>query len=120
MTTVLLVDDSPTEVYVFKSALEKNGYTVFIANDGDEGVVKAKEVKPDVIIMDVVMPGTNGFKATRQLNCDPQTSSIPVVMVTTKNQETDKIWGMRQGAVNYLVKPVTAGDLVKAINIAVA
>ena len=95
-----------------KTALERHGFETVSAADGSECINLAREVKPDLILMDVVMPGVNGFQATRTLSRDPHTSSIPVVMITTKDQETDRIWGMRQGAVDYLVKPVTEAVLV--------
>ncbi len=120
MSTVLIIDDSPTEVHVLKTWLEKNGFSTIIAESGEEGIEKAKSDKPDAIIMDVVMPGMSGFQATRQLSKDPDTSRIPVVMVTTKDQETDKIWGMRQGAVAYLPKPVTEKQLVDKIKEVIA
>ena len=112
MALIMIVDDSPTEVHVMKTALEKHGYETVSANDGDECITLARQVKPDLILMDVVMPGVNGFQATRTLTKDPQTKAIPVVMISSKNQETDKIWGMRQGAADYLTKPVTEADLV--------
>ncbi|MBU6421017.1 MAG: response regulator [Gammaproteobacteria bacterium] len=115
MATILIIDDSPTEVHVLKTWLEKNGFATISAESGEEGIRKAREEKPDAIIMDVIMPGMSGFQATRQLSKDPDTSSIPVVMVTTKDQETDKIWGMRQGAVAYLPKPVTEKQVVAKI-----
>src|SRR5579859_4830226 len=120
MSTVLIIDDSPTEVHVLKTWLEKNGFSTITAESGEEGIEKAKVEKPDAIIMDVVMPGMSGFQATRQLSKDPDTSRIPVVMVTTKDQETDKIWGMRQGAVAYLPKPVTEKQLVDKIKEVIA
>ncbi len=112
MALVLIVDDSPTETHVMKKTLEQHGFETASAADGAEGVAKAREVHPDLILMDVVMPGVNGFQATRKLSRDPATSAIPVIMVTTKDQETDRIWGMRQGAVDYLVKPVAETDLI--------
>ena len=112
MALVMIVDDSPTEVHVMKTALERHGFETVSAADGSECINLAREVRPDLILMDVVMPGVNGFQATRTLSRDPSTASIPVVMVTTKDQETDRIWGMRQGAVDYLVKPVTEAVLV--------
>jgi len=113
MALILIVDDSPTEVHVMKSVLEKHGYRIESASDGAEAISKAKAMKPDLIFMDVVMPGINGFQATRKLAADPETKSIPVIMVTSKDQETDRIWGMRQGAIDYLVKPVSADELVQ-------
>jgi twitching motility two-component system response regulator PilH len=112
MALVLIIDDSPTEVHVMKTALERHGFKTDSAQDGAEGLEKARRGHPDLILMDVVMPGLNGFQATRQLSRDPSTSGIPVVMVTTKDQETDRIWGLRQGAVDYLVKPVSENELV--------
>ena len=116
MTVVLIIDDSPTELHLFQNMLEKAGFETLVADSGEEGLKAAATARPDVILMDVVMPGMNGFQATRKLTRDPRTADIPVIMVTTKDQETDKIWGMRQGAVEYLVKPVTDKDLVGMIN----
>ena len=113
MALILIVDDSPTEVFVMQKALEKHGFQTAAAADGAEGLRKAREMKPDLILMDIVMPGIDGFKATRQLAADPETRSIPVIVVSSKGQETDRIWAMRQGAVDYLVKPVTAAQLVE-------
>ncbi len=115
MSTVLIIDDSPTELHLFQNMLEKHGFETLVADSGEEGVRKAMVTRPDCILMDVVMPGMNGFQATRKLSRDAQTSSIPVIIITTKNQETDKIWGMRQGAVEYLVKPVEEKELVAKI-----
>jgi len=112
MSLILIVDDSPTEVHVMKGALEQGGFEVAVAVNGEEAIAMAKELHPGLIFMDVVMPGINGFQATRTIARDPETSDIPVVMVTTKGQETDKIWGMRQGAVDYLVKPVRPPELL--------
>ena len=116
MTHVLIIDDSPTEIHVFKMILEKNQIQVSVANNGEEGIEKALEIKPDLILMDVVMPGKNGFQATRDLSRNPATSTIPVIIITTKDQETDKIWGMRQGAKDYLVKPANEKELIASIN----
>ena len=112
MSLILIVDDSPTEVHVMKGALEQGGFEVAVAVNGEEAITMARELHPGLIFMDVVMPGMNGFQATRTIARDPETSDIPVVMVTTKGQETDKIWGMRQGAVDYLVKPVRPPELL--------
>ncbi len=116
MTHILIVDDSPTEVHVFKTILERNQYQVSVATNGEEGIAKAIELKPDCILMDVVMPGKNGFQATRDLSRNPATATIPVIIITTKDQETDKIWGMRQGASDYIVKPANEADLLARIN----
>jgi twitching motility two-component system response regulator PilH len=116
MTHVLIIDDSPTEAHVFKSMLTNNNIEVSVAKNGEEGIEKALEIKPDCILMDVVMPGKNGFQATRDLSRNPATSKIPVIIITTKDQETDKIWGMRQGARDYIVKPADERDLIERIN----
>lgn len=113
--TILIVDDSPTEIHVMKGILSKNGYNVLVAENGEAGVDEAKSSKPDLILMDVVMPGLNGFQATRQLHKDPETKEIPVILVTTKDQETDRAWGLRQGAKEYVVKPVSADELISKI-----
>ena len=116
MAVVLIIDDSPTELHLFQNMLDKAGFDTLVADSGEEGIRQALTSRPDIILMDVVMPGMNGFQATRKLTRDPATSSIPVIMITTKDQETDKIWGMRQGAVEYLVKPISDKDLVAKIN----
>jgi len=120
MAVVLIIDDSPTELHLFQSMLEGAGFDTLVADSGEEGIKAAKTARPDCILMDVVMPGMNGFQATRRLTKDPQTASIPVIMITTKDQETDKIWGMRQGAVEYLVKPIQEGELVSMIHTVMA
>ncbi len=120
MALILIVDDSPTEVHVMQQALEKHGFRTAAAADGAEAIRLARQIKPDLIFMDVVMPGINGFQATRKLAADPATRSIPVIMVTSKDQETDRIWGMRQGAVDYLVKPVSADQLIEKAQAALA
>jgi twitching motility two-component system response regulator PilH len=113
--TILVVDDSPTELHILKGILEGAGYGVLLAENAESGIELANSSKPDLILMDVVMPGLNGFQATRQLSRDPATSNIPVIMVTTKDQETDKTWGLRQGAKEYLVKPVQKEELLLKI-----
>lgn len=112
---ILIVDDSPTERFFLTDLLRKQGYDVITADSGEQGVAVAKTDKPDLILMDVVMPGLNGFQATRQLSRNPETQTIPVIMCTTKGQETDRVWGLRQGAVDYLVKPVVAEELITKI-----
>lgn len=120
MANILIIDDSPTEVHVFKTMLEKNGHTVFVSETGELGIKKAKDILPDLILMDIVMPGINGFQATRQLATIEETSHIPVIIVTTKDQETDKVWGIRQGAKDYIVKPVKENDLMTRVNAALS
>jgi twitching motility two-component system response regulator PilH len=116
MAVVLIIDDSPTELHLFQNMLQKSGFETLVADSGEEGIRQAESSRPDCILMDVVMPGMNGFQATRKLTQDPRTSSIPVIMITTKDQETDKIWGMRQGAVEYIVKPIGQKELAAKIN----
>ena len=113
--TILIVDDSPTETRLLQSALVKAGYRVESAVNGEQGVQVARQLHPDLILMDVVMPVLNGFQATRMLGKDPATADIPVIMITTKDQQTDKTWGLRQGAVEYLVKPVRPALLIGTI-----
>lgn len=115
MPRVLIVDDSPTETYKFKEILEKYGYEIITADNGADGVAVARQEMPDVVLMDVVMPGLNGFQATRQLSKGDDTKHIPVIIVTTKDQETDKVWGRRQGASEYLTKPVEEKLLIDTI-----
>ena len=116
MTNILIVDDSPTEIHVLRTMLEKNGYSVSSASSGEEGIEKAKVEQPDMILMDVVMPGMNGFQAARQITNNPDTSSIPVIIVSTKDQETDKVWGLRQGAKDYITKPAVEKELIAKIS----
>lgn len=115
MAHIVVIDDSPTEVYVLQQVLERHGHQVSVANSGEEGIDLVRQVRPDAVLMDVVMPGMNGFQATRTLNKDAETADIPVVIVTTKDQQTDRIWGMRQGAKEYLVKPVKEADLISVL-----
>lgn len=115
MPRVLIVDDSPTETYKFEEILKKNGFSVIKADNGADGVAVCRKEKPDVVLMDVVMPGLNGFQATRQLAKGDDTKNIPVIIVTTKDQETDRVWGKRQGAWAYLTKPVDEKLLMETI-----
>ncbi|WP_035057929.1 response regulator [Andreprevotia chitinilytica] len=112
---ILIVDDSPTERHFLGELLTKNGFQILTVESGEEAVAKAKELMPDLILMDVVMPGMNGFQATRTISRDEATKHIPIIMCTSKNQETDKVWGKRQGAVEYVVKPVDPQELLAKI-----
>jgi len=112
---ILVVDDSKTELYHLSEMLGKRGYTVRTAENGDEALRRLAEDKPDLILMDVVMPGQNGFQLTRTITRDARWKDVPVIMCTSKNQETDKVWGMRQGARDYIVKPVNADELMNKI-----
>ena len=115
MTRILIVDDSPTQISAISKILLKQGFEIITAEDGETGVEKASSEKPDIILMDVVMPNLNGFQATRQITRNPDTSHIPVIILTSKDQETDKAWAMRQGAKHYLVKPVTQSELLAKV-----
>ena len=112
---ILVVDDSKTELHHMTELLLKRGYSVRTAESGDEALKRLAEDKPDLILMDVVMPGQNGFQLTRTITRDPRYAGLPVIMCTSKNQETDKVWGMRRGARDYVVKPVDADELVAKI-----
>lgn len=112
---ILIVDDSPTERQYLNEILVKGGFDVMTSDSGEDALAKAKMLKPDLILMDVVMPGMNGFQATRAISRDLATKNIPVLICTTKGQETDRIWGLRQGAADYMVKPVNAGELLAKI-----
>ncbi|MGB8339773.1 MAG: response regulator [Burkholderiales bacterium] len=113
---ILVVDDSETERAYLQDMLSKKGYNVILAKNGEEGVERSKADHPDLIIMDVIMPGLNGYQATRTITRDEATKNIPVIICTTKGQETDKVWGMRQGAVEYMVKPIKEADLLGKIS----
>jgi twitching motility two-component system response regulator PilH len=113
---VLVVDDSPTDRQYLSDMLAKNGFKVSTAQSAEEAFARIKENRPDLVLMDVVMPGQSGFQATRTLARDESTKGIPVIICTSKAQETDKTWGMRQGARDYIVKPVVAADLLKKIS----
>ena len=112
---ILLVDDSKTELHYMTDLLLKRGYSVRTAENGEEALKRLAEDKPDLILMDVVMPGQNGFQLTRTITRDPRFADLPVIMCTSKNQETDRVWGMRQGAKDYVVKPVQADELIAKI-----
>jgi len=112
---ILVVDDSPTDRQYLGDMLAKSGYAVMLAESAEEAFAKLKQKRPDLVLMDVVMPGQNGFQATRVLAKDDATKNIPVIICTTKGQETDRIWGMRQGAKDYIVKPVNQAELLAKI-----
>ncbi|MCH2240860.1 MAG: response regulator [Aquabacterium sp.] len=112
---ILLVDDSKTELYHLSDILTRKGYQVRTAENGEEAMRRLAEQKPDLILMDVVMPGQNGFQLTRAITRDPNFADVPVIICTSKNQETDKVWGIRQGAKDYVVKPVNPDELIAKI-----
>ena len=112
---ILVVDDSPTERFALNEFLSRQGFNVVTAESGEEAIAKARSENPDLILMDVVMRGINGYQATRTISRDEATRSIPIIMCTSKGQETDKIWGMRQGAQAYMVKPIDHEALLSKI-----
>lgn len=116
MAKILIVDDSQTQVQGIIKILQKNGHDTITAEDGDAAVSVAREELPDLILMDVVMPGLNGFQATRHITKNEATKHIPVIMLSSKDQETDKVWATRQGASGYIIKPAAEDELMSAIN----
>lgn len=120
MADILLIDDSPTASHAYGGILRSHGHTVQTAANGELGIELATRFKPDVILMDIIMPGVNGFEATRELSRNDRTAAIPIIMLSTKNQATDRIWGLRQGAVDYLVKPVNPKALLRSVDTALA
>jgi twitching motility two-component system response regulator PilH len=115
MTRILVVDDSPTEMHIITGMLKKNGYEYITATDGQMGVEMTASEKPDLILMDVVMPNIDGFKATRTLARDDATKDRPIIILSNKSQPTDLMWGKKQGAKDYLIKPINEADLMNAI-----
>ena len=113
---VLVVDDSKTELMFLTDMLQKNGYAVKTAENADDAMRRLEEERPDLILMDVVMPGQNGFQLTRVIARNPKYENLPIILCTSKNQETDRVWGMRQGARDYIVKPVNAAELMAKIS----
>jgi twitching motility two-component system response regulator PilH len=112
---VLIVDDSKTEQMFLTELLQRNGFTVRSADNADEAFKRLSEDKPDLILMDVVMPGQNGFQLTRAINRTPEYTGVPIFICTSKSLETDRVWGMRQGAREYITKPVNAAELLAKI-----
>jgi len=115
MARVLIIDDSPTDKLALYGMLKKYGHQFIFADDGLAGIATAKEKQPDVILMDVVMPEVNGYQATRRLTQDKDTAHIPVIMISSKTQETDRVWGLRQGARAYVCKPASEDELARII-----
>lgn len=116
MANILIIDDSPTDVRVFTTLLEKAGHQVQAVDNAGDGIAQVRAQRPDLVIMDVIMPGINGFQATRTLARDPATAAVPVVMVTTKSMETDRVWGLRQGARAFITKPISERELLACID----
>ena len=112
---IMVVDDSPTERAFIEGMLKKRGYNVVAVDSGEAAIARCKTELPDLILMDVVMPGVNGFQATRAISREEATKHIPVIIVTTKDQATDKVWGLRQGAKHYITKPIDESELFETI-----
>ena len=112
---VLIIDDSKTELMFMTDLLQRNGMTVRTAQGAEDAFKRLAEEKPELILMDVVMPGQNGFQLTRAINRTPDFNDIPIIMCTSKNLETDRVWGMRQGARDYITKPVDETELLTKI-----
>ena len=116
MARILLIEDSPTDTAVLTQLLQRNGHQVMASGNAEDGIEVCKREQPDLVLMDLVLPGMNGFQATRALSRDEATKTIPVLIVSTKGMETDRAWGMRQGARDYVVKPPVEADLIGRIN----
>ena len=116
MARILLIEDSPTDTAVLTQLLERNGHEVLSSGSAEDGIEACRREKPDLVLMDLVLPGMNGFQATRALSRDADTKTIPVLIVSTKGMDTDKAWGLRQGAKDYIVKPPREDDLIARIN----
>jgi twitching motility two-component system response regulator PilH len=116
VANILIIDDSPTDVRVFTTLLERAGHQVQAVHSAEEGIERVRAQLPDAVIMDVIMPGMNGFQATRMLTRDPATASVPVIIITTKSMETDRVWGLRQGAKAFITKPVNEKELLGCID----
>jgi twitching motility two-component system response regulator PilH len=116
VANIFIIDDSPTDIRVFTTLLERAGHQVTAISTAEEGIERVRAQLPDLIIMDVIMPGMNGFQATRTLTRDPDTAVVPIVMITTKSMETDRVWGLRQGARAFITKPVNEKELLACIN----
>ncbi len=114
--SILVVDDSPTDRKYLSDILAKGGYKVSTAENAEDAMAKAKQLQPDLVLMDIVMPGQNGFQATRALTRAEETKHIPVIICTSKGLETDRVWGLRQGAKDYIVKPISQADLLAKIS----
>lgn len=117
MARILLIEDSPTDTAVLTQLLERNGHEVLSSGSAEDGIEACRREKPDLVLMDLVLPGMNGFQATRALSRDADTKTIPVLIVSTKGMDTDKAWGLRQGAKDYIVKPPREDDLIARINV---
>lgn len=115
MPTILVVEDSPTEMQIVRTALQNKGYEVITATNGEEGLEKVRSQLPSLVVLDVVLPGRNGFQVCRDLKSSPDTKDVPVILLTSKTQESDRFWGMKQGADAYLTKPWREEELLALV-----
>ena len=115
MPTILVVEDSPTEMQIVRTALQNKGYEVITATNGEEGLEKARRESPSLVVLDVVLPGRNGFQVCRDLKSSPDTKNVPVILLTSKTQDSDRFWGMKQGADAYLTKPWREEELLAIV-----
>jgi twitching motility two-component system response regulator PilH len=115
MAHVLVVDDSPTEAHAMEQALKQGGHMVSAVDSGEKGLAKARELRPDLILMDILMPGMNGFQTVRRIRRDPAIANIPIVMVSVKSDTSDKAWALRQGAKDYVTKPFNPDELLEVV-----
>ncbi|HEU4389824.1 MAG TPA: response regulator [Blastocatellia bacterium] len=113
--TILVVDDSPTDVRLLSNTLQGGGYRIITASDGDEALNKAKRERPGLILLDVLLPKKNGFQVCRDLKTSAETRDIPVILISSKRQDIDKVWGIKQGADEYITKPWNDDELLTAI-----
>ncbi|HEY7547594.1 MAG TPA: response regulator [Blastocatellia bacterium] len=113
--TILVVEDSPTEMQIVKNALQSRGYNVITAANGEEGIEKAHRERPQLVVLDIILPGKNGYQVCRDLKSSPDTKDVPVIILTSKNQESDRFWGMKQGADAYLTKPWREDELLATV-----
>jgi twitching motility two-component system response regulator PilH len=120
MTKILIVDDSPAQLHQLRQIVEGGGHQTVTADSGERALEIAEHERPSVILMDIVMPGMSGYQATRRLTRKEDTCNIPVIFVSSRSNETDRVWGMRQGAKDYVTKPVNPQALLSAISAAMA
>ncbi|NJK48843.1 response regulator [Candidatus Gracilibacteria bacterium] len=115
MNTALIVEDSLTEQQILTEYLQDKGFRVSIANSAEDAIAKINSNQPDIIILDVILPGRSGFEMCREVKSNPITRQIPIVLCSTKGSDLDKFWGLKQGADAYLSKPVIADEFVHTV-----
>jgi DNA-binding response OmpR family regulator len=113
--TILIVEDSPTELRSIASILEKQGYAVLTATDGEQAMALAESARPRLVLLDIVLPKKNGFQVCRHIKTTPATRDVKVILVSSKTQDSDRFWGLKQGAEDYVMKPFRDEDLLAAV-----